>query len=69
MLFSIIFLNIIGKLTIQHVKFKQLGTDANGYPINEHVNGEPVVEDIVMYDLPYLKDEVMTLINWLKENK
>ena len=59
----------IGKLTIQHVKFKQLGTDANGYPINEHVDGEPVVEDIKIYDLPYLKDEVRTLIMWLKDKK
>lgn len=59
----------IGKLTIQHVKFKQLGTDTNGYPINEHVNGEPVVEDIKIYDLPYLKDEVRTLIMWLKDKK
>lgn len=58
----------VGKLTIQHVKFKQLGTDTNGYPINEHVDGEPVVEEVVMYDLPYLKDEINTLISWFKEN-
>ncbi len=56
----------IGKLTIQHVKFKQIGEDKNGYPINEHINGEPVLEDIKMYDLPYLKSEVISMINWLK---
>ena len=56
----------IGKLTIQHVKFKQLGEDKNGYPINEHVNGEPVLEEVIMYDLPYLKSEVISIINWLK---
>lgn len=56
----------IGKLVIQHVKFKQVGEDKNGYPINEHVNGEPVIEDITFYDLPYLKDEVDTLIKTLK---
>tara|TARA_R110001632_G_scaffold114615_3_gene225974 strand:+ start:3893 stop:4702 length:810 start_codon:yes stop_codon:yes gene_type:complete len=56
----------IGKLTIQHVKFKQLGEDKNGYPINEHVNGEPVLDEIIMYDLPYLKNEVISIINWLK---
>ena len=56
----------IGKLTIQHVKFKQIGEDKNGYPINEHVNGEPVLEEIKMYDLPYLKSEVISMINWLK---
>lgn len=59
----------IGKLTIQHVKFKQVGEDTNGYPINEHVNGEPVLEEIKIYDLPYLKDEVSNLIMWLKDNK
>ena len=59
----------IGKLTIQHVKFKQVGEDSNGYPINEHVNGEPVLEEIKIYDLPYLKDEVSNLIMWLKDNK
>ncbi len=56
----------IGKLQIQHVKFKQIGEDKNGYPINEHVNGEPVLEEIIMYDLPYLKNEVISIINWLK---
>ena len=59
----------IGRLTIQHVKFKQIGTDSKGYPINEHVNGEPVIEDIKMYNLPYLKDEVTSLIMWLKDKK
>ena len=59
----------VGNLKIQHVKFKQVGTDSNGYPINEHVDGEPVIEDIKMYNLPYLKDEVVQLIKWLKENK
>ena len=57
----------IGKLVIQHVKFKQVGEDKNGYPINEHVNGEPVLEDIKIYELPYLKDEVNSLVMWLKD--
>jgi hypothetical protein len=57
----------IGDLTIQHVKFVQVGEDANGYPINEHVNGEPVIEDIVFYKLPYLKDEVNSIVMWLKD--
>ena len=57
----------VGNLKIQHVKFVQLGVDKNGYPINEHVDGEPIIDEIKMYDLPYLKDEVITLIKWLKE--
>ena len=59
----------VGKLNIQHVKFKQVGTDKNGYPINEHVNGEPVLDTVKMYELPYLKDEVRSLIMWLKEKQ
>lgn len=59
----------IGKLIVQHVKFKQLGKDKNGYPINEHINGEPVLDEIKMYELPYLKAEVIALINWLKQKK
>lgn len=59
----------IGKLTIQHVKFKQIGEDENGYPINEHINGEPILEEVIMYDLPYLKTEVIALINWLRDKK
>lgn len=59
----------IGKLTIQHVKFKQIGEDKNGYPINEHYNGEPILDEIKMYEVPYLKDEVNSLIMWLKDNK
>ncbi len=59
----------IGKLVIQHVKFKQLGEDKNGYPINEHIDGEPVLDTIKMYELPYLKDEVRSLMMWIKDNQ
>ena len=59
----------IGKLVIQHVKFKKVGEDENGYPINEHVNGEPVIEEIKIYELPYLKDEVISMMMWLKDNQ
>ena len=59
----------IGKLTIQHVKFVQVGEDLNGYPINESINGEPVLDEVKIYELPYLKDEVSSLIMWLKDKK
>tara|TARA_Y100001937_G_scaffold128726_1_gene207332 strand:+ start:8524 stop:9348 length:825 start_codon:yes stop_codon:yes gene_type:complete len=58
----------IGKLQIQHVKFEKEGEDKYGYPINKVENGEPIIEDIKMYNLPYLKDEVTSLIMWLKDN-
>ena len=58
----------IGKIQIQHVKFKQIGKDKFGYPINEMTEGEPIIKEIKMYELPYLKDDVMNLIKWLKDN-
>ena len=57
-----------GKLVIQHVKFEEEGKDKYGYPITKYVNNEPVLKEIKMYELPYLKDEVRSLIMWLKEN-
>ena len=44
----------------------QVGEDENGYPINEHINGEPVIDEIKIYKLPYLSDEVNSLISWFK---
>jgi len=59
----------IGNLQIQHVKFKQIGEDKFGYPINERNDqGEPIIEEIKMYNLPYLKDEINSLVMWLKDN-
>lgn len=58
-----------GTMSIHHVMFEQAGTDANGYPINTHINGEPVVQDVVIYDMPYLKDEVLSLVHWIQNNK
>tara|TARA_R110002020_G_scaffold36503_3_gene109759 strand:- start:3406 stop:4236 length:831 start_codon:yes stop_codon:yes gene_type:complete len=58
----------IGNLIIQHVKFKQEGKNEYGYPINEFIDGEPVVDDIKMHKLSYLKDEVKNIIEWLSKN-
>lgn len=57
-----------GTLQLQHVKFEQVGEDEHGYPITAYVNGEPVVQEIQVYNMPYLKDEVVSLIHYLKDN-
>ena len=57
-----------GKLLIQHVKFEKVGEDEYGYPITKELDGNPVIEDIKMYEIPYMKKEVQSLIRWLKEN-
>jgi ATP-dependent exoDNAse (exonuclease V) beta subunit len=59
----------IGKLVIQHVKFIKVGEDDNGYPITKVENGEPVLDEVKMYELDYLKDEVVSLMTWLKDNR
>lgn len=59
-----------GKMTIQHIVFEKEGTDEYGYPIISYAeNGDPVVKEVVSYSVPYLKDEVLTMINWIKDNK
>ena len=58
-----------GNLVIQHVKFKKEEEDENGYPVYARSpQGDPVIEDIVYYELPYLKEEIVNIIKHLKEN-
>lgn len=53
-----------GSLKIQHVSFKQLGEDKYGYPILERdTNGDPIVSETTIYELPYLKKEVKLMID------
>lgn len=57
-----------GRLTIHHIKFEEAGKDKYGNPIsalNEY--GDPILQEIVKYELPYLKAESIALINELKE--
>jgi hypothetical protein len=56
-----------GKLTIQHVSFEKEGENDHGYPIIKYdEQGEPIIKDVKIYDLPYMKDEVNSLIMLLK---
>ena len=59
----------IGDLQIQHVKFEKAGENEFGYPITKYNDQkEPIIKDIKIYNLPYLKDEVQNIIKWLKDN-
>ena len=59
----------IGDLTIQHVIFEKEGDDEHGYPITKYNDqDEPIIKDIKIYNLPYLKQEVQSLVMWLKDN-
>lgn len=58
-----------GKLTIEHIIFEKEGEDEFGYPITKYDSeGNPIIKEVVPYEVPYLKMEVITLFNWLKEN-
>jgi len=58
-----------GKLMIQHITFEIEDTDQFGFPIaSTDLTGDPVVKEVVPYDLPYLKSEVVAMLQYLKLN-
>jgi hypothetical protein len=59
-----------GILTLHHILFEEAGKDKFGNPITAlDTNGDPVVKDVVKYDVPYLKAEIVDLIKYKTENK
>jgi len=59
-----------GSLTIHHILFEEVGRDKFDNPITAlDTNGDPIVLDIVQYDLPYLKQEAISVIHWLEDNR
>jgi hypothetical protein len=59
-----------GKLELQHVIFEQAGENEYGNPIvsKDHL-GDPIVKEVVSYELPYLRNEVRDMIKWLEDNR
>ncbi len=59
-----------GSLIIHHIQFENVGEDKFGNPVTAlDTNGDPIVKDIVQYELPYLKQEVISLMHWLEDNR
>jgi ATP-dependent exoDNAse (exonuclease V) beta subunit len=59
-----------GNMFIHHVQFEEDGKNEHGYPITSYtLEGDPVIKDIIQIPVPYLKDEVISLIHYLKDNK
>jgi hypothetical protein len=58
-----------GKMIIEHIVFKEAGRDAydNRVVLYDEF-GEPVVNSVVEYEVPYLKNEVISIINKLKDD-
>lgn len=60
----------VGKLSLHHIIFEEGGRDKYDYPIAKlDDQGNPIVKDVVVYDVPYLKAEVIAMINWLHDNR
>lgn len=49
-----------GVMKLHHVIFEEEGSDENN---------KPIVKDVVVYEVPYLKQEVITLIKHLNDNR
>jgi hypothetical protein len=59
-----------GKMFIHHVLFETEGSDRYGYPLTKYDhNDDPVVKDIIQMEIPYLKDEVISIMHYLHDNK
>lgn len=59
-----------GKLTLHHIVFEEESVDKYGYPVaKKDSDNNPIVKEVVPYDVPYLKDEVINMINWLHDNR
>jgi len=59
-----------GRMFIHHVLFDVESETEHGYPIvkKDH-NGDPVVKEVLPIAIPYLQDEVVTLMSYIKENR
>lgn len=59
-----------GKMQLQHIIFKNEGDDEYGNKryILDH-EGNPIIHDIVNYDVPYMKNEIISIINDLREQR
>lgn len=58
-----------GKITLEHIIFKKSGVDKYGNPVYEKdSDGNPIVDKVVPYELPYLKKEVTSIIKYLQAN-
>jgi hypothetical protein len=58
-----------GKLEISHIMFEVESIDEFGFPTSAiDAAGDPIIKEIVPYELPYLKKEVMAMIKYIKMN-
>jgi len=58
-----------GRIFVHHVTFEVEGEDKWGYPISKKDDtGSPIIKEVIPLSLPYLVDEVIGLLHYIKEN-
>jgi ATP-dependent exoDNAse (exonuclease V) beta subunit len=58
-----------GNIYIHHVTFEQESENEFGYPIYaKDQEGNPIVKEVTPMEVPYLKDEVIVIIQHIKEH-
>jgi hypothetical protein len=59
-----------GNIYIHHITFEVEREDNWGYPISKlDENGEPILKEVIPIPVPYLVDEVLAIMHYLRENK
>jgi thiol-disulfide isomerase/thioredoxin len=59
-----------GRIFIHHISFEQEDVDKWGYPIAKlNYNNEPIVKEVIPIAVPYLVDEVISIMHYLHDNK
>ena len=59
-----------GNMFIYHVQFEIESKDKYGYPVTKLTEqGDPVVQEVLQIPVPYLKDEVISIIHYLNDNR
>ena len=59
-----------GKIFIHHILFEQEETDKWGYPIAKlDSDDNPIVKEVIPIQMPYLLDEVISVMHYIKDNK
>jgi len=58
-----------GRIFVHHVTFEVEAEDNWGYPVTKRdSNGNPIVKEVIPIALPYLVDEVIAVLHYIKEN-
>lgn len=59
-----------GSLTLHHIMFEEEEEkDEYGYPVTKkNDQGEPIIKELIPYPLTYMKDEVLAVMKWYKDN-